>query len=327
MLYLFTDAAHCKRFARCIAHYAIVQHLACMIPPFLQPGNTIGIAATARKISLQEIDDAHTAIQKQGFKTIFSPTLFEVDRQFAGTDEQRAAGLNELIRNEEVKAIWCARGGYGSVRLLDKIDWAYWKKNPKWICGFSDVTAIHLHLQQNLGMASMHSEMMLGFTENTDAAHSSFFNALQGKAFGYLGQGHSLNRFGEAEAEIIGGNLSVLYSMLGSKTQPDTRGKILFLEDLDEYLYHVDRMMMALDRAGLLNNLAGLIIGGMSDMNDNAVSFGKTAEEIIADVTAKYNYPVLFDYPAGHIKSNCAFVLGATTKLAVGETVSVTQHW
>lgn len=298
-----------------------------MLPPFLQPGDTIGIAATARKISQEEIDDALTAIQRQGFKTVLSPTLFESDRQFAGTDEQRAIGLNALLRNDDVKAIWCARGGYGSVRLLDTIDWAYWQKHPKWICGFSDVTAIHLHLQQNLGMASMHSEMMLGYKDNADAAHNSFFNLLQGKPFSYQGQGHALNRAGKAAGELVGGNLSVLYSMLGSQTQPDTRGKILFLEDLDEYLYHIDRMMMAIDRAGLLNNLSGLIIGGMSDMNDNTIPFGKTAKEIIADVTAKYSYPVLFDYPAGHIPLNCAFVLGANTKLEVGETVSVTQHW
>jgi muramoyltetrapeptide carboxypeptidase len=297
-----------------------------MLPPFLKPGDTIGIAATARKISEVEIADALSAAKNHGFKTILSPTLFKVDRQFAGTDEQRATGLNELIRNDEVKAIWCARGGYGSVRLLEYIDWEYLEKHPKWICGFSDVTAIHLYLQQNLGMASVHSEMMLGYADNTEAAHQSFFNIIQGKSFNYLGLSHRLNRLGVAEAEVVGGNLSVLYSMLGSATQPDTRGKILFLEDLDEYLYHIDRMMMALDRAGLLRDLVGLIVGGMSDMNDNTIPFGKSAEEIIADVTAKYAYPIAFAYPAGHIANNCAFVLGAKTKMEVGDTVSVTQH-
>jgi muramoyltetrapeptide carboxypeptidase len=298
-----------------------------MLPPFLQPGDTIGIAATARKISRDEISVALQAAHNNGFKTMLSPTLFEVDRQFAGTDKQRADGLNALIHNDHVKAIWCARGGYGSVRLLDKIDWEYWRTHPKWICGFSDVTAIHLHLQQNVHMASIHSEMMLGYADNTATAHSTFFNLLRGKTFSYLGTSHRLNQPGQAEGELVGGNLSVLYSMLGSTTQPDTSGKILFLEDLDEYLYHIDRMMMGLDRAGLLNNLAGLVIGGMSDMNDNAVAFGKSAEEIIADVTEKYSYPILFDYPAGHIANNCAFVLGATTRLEVGDAASITQHW
>jgi muramoyltetrapeptide carboxypeptidase len=296
-------------------------------PPFLKPGDTIGIAASARKVDASEIEDALKAAKEAGFKTVLADNIYKASHQFSGNDEERASGINQLLKDREVHAIWCARGGYGSVRLLDKIDWKQWAATPKWICGFSDVTAIHLHLQQNLNMASMHSEMMLGFTDNTEAAHASFFNLLQGKAFSYLGQSHHLNRKGTCEGNIVGGNLSVLYSMLGSKTQPDTRGKILFLEDLDEYLYHVDRMMMALDRAGLLNDLAGLLIGGMSDMNDNAVPFGKTAEEIIADVTGKYDYPVAFGYPAGHITNNCAFVLGAKTKMEVGQTTtSITQH-
>ena len=297
------------------------------LPPFLTPGDTIGIAATARKISTAEIEAAMQDAQERGFTLVMAENLFKAENQFCGTDEERAAGLNQLLHNPEVKAIWCARGGYGSVRLLDKIDWGHWRKHPKWICGFSDVTAIHLHLQQNLNMASMHCEMMLGYAENAVAAHTTFFNTLQGKTFSYLSPSHKLNRPGKATGEIIGGNLSVLYSMLGSATQPDTTGKILFLEDLDEYLYHIDRMMMALDRANLLKNLVGLVIGGMSDMKDNTLPFGKTAEEIVADVVGKYDYPVCFDFPAGHIKSNCAFILGAQTTLEVGDNTSLTQHW
>ena len=303
-----------------------VCHIAVMLlPPFLKPGDTVGIAATARKISAAEIEDAKQAAMQHGFNIVLSPTLFASSNQFAGTDEERAGGLNSLLKNPDVKAIWCARGGYGSVRILNKIDWEYWQKHPKWICGFSDVTAIHLHLQQNLGMASMHSEMMLGFAENDDSAHTSFFSLLQGQALTYHAPTHELNRAGSAKGELLGGNISVLYSMLGSISQPDTKGKILFLEDLDEYLYHIDRIMMALDRANLLNNLAGLLVGGLSDMHDNTVPFGKTPEEIIADAVAKYAYPVGFNFPAGHIKNNLATVLGAETTMQVNGATTVTQ--
>lgn len=301
-------------------------HLAGMqMPPFLKPGDTIGIVASARKVSPEEIEAALTAAHNHGYKTLLADNIFQADNQFSGSDQARAAGINQMLHNPDVKAIWCARGGYGSVRLIDKIDWANWKQNSKWLCGFSDVTALHLHLQQNLNMASLHSEMMLGYTDNTEAAHATLFNALSGKTSAFVLPGEKLNRAGRAKGQLIGGNLSVLYSMLGSETQPDTTGKILFLEDLDEYLYHIDRMMMALERAGLLRNLAGLVVGGLSDMKDNAVPFGKTAEEIIADVVGKYTYPICFNFPAGHIKNNCALVLGAETELEVGDTVSFSQ--
>ena len=296
------------------------------IPPFLKPGNTIGIAASARKVSPDEIEAALAAANNHGYKTILADNIYQADHQFSGSDQARANGINQLLHNPDVKAIWCARGGYGSVRLIDKIDWVQWQKTPKWLCGFSDVTALHLHLQQNLNIASLHSEMMLGFSDNTEAAHGTLFNALGGQTSSYLLQAHALNNVGVAHGQLVGGNLSVLYSMLGSETQPETAsGKILFLEDLDEYLYHIDRMMMAIDRAGLLRNLAGLIVGGLSDMKDNAVPFGKTAEEIIADVAGKYAYPICFNFPAGHIKNNCAIVLGAETELEVGDTVSFSQ--
>ena len=303
-----------------------LRHLARMqLPPFLQPGDTIGIVASARKVNPNEIVDALKAAENQGFKTVLAENVYQADNQFSGSDQARADGINEMLHNPDVKALWCARGGYGSVRLIDKIDWAQWQKNPKWLCGFSDVTALHLHLQQNLNISSLHSEMMLGFADNTESAHLTLFNALGGKTSSFLLPGEKLNRAGTATGKLIGCNLSVLYSMLGSITQPDTAGKILFLEDLDEYLYHIDRMMMALDRAGLLRNLAGLIVGGLSDMKDNTVPFGKTAEEIIADVAGKYNYPICFNFPAGHIKNNCALVLGAETEVEVGNTVSFSQ--
>lgn len=295
------------------------------IPPFLKVGDTIGIAATARKVSLNEIEAALQYIQQAGFKTVLAANVFKEDNQFSGTDRLRADGLNELLHNPEVKAIWCARGGYGSVRLIDKIDWAAFAGNPKWLCGFSDVTALHAHLQQKIGVASLHAEMMLGFEKNTTEAHKSMLNALTGKANQFTFDAHPLNKNGSAKGELVGGNLSVLYSLLGSESQPDTNGKILFLEDLDEYLYHVDRMMMALKRAGMLQNISALLVGGLSDMKDNAVPFGKTAEEIICDAVAEFNVPVCFNFPAGHILDNRALVFGAKAEVGIAETVHFTQ--
>ena len=294
-------------------------------PPYLKNGDTIGIAATARKISIEEINEAINALHQAGFKTVLARNIFEVSDQFAGTDQQRADGVNRLLHNPDVKAIWCARGGYGSVRLIDKIDWEAFVKNPKWLCGFSDVTALHNHLQQHLGVASIHSEMMLGYGKNTTEAHQSLLNAIAGLENKYLFSNHALNVKGHANGQIVGGNLSVIYSMLGSESQLNTDGKILFLEDLDEYLYHIDRMMMALKRAGMLSNLKALVVGGMSDMKDNAIPFGKIAQKIILDTVKEFNYPVCFNFPAGHILDNRALVFGATAEIEIAETVTFSQ--
>ncbi len=296
-----------------------------IFPPYLKTGDTIGIASTARKVSEDELSAAIAYAEQKGFKTILSPTIYAAENQFAGADNVRVEGFNELLNNPDVKAIWCARGGYGSVRLLEKINWYQLQKTPKWICGFSDVTAIHNHIQQNLNMASLHSEMLVGFEKNTTEAHESLFNALMGNAAELRFQHYSLNKNGSATGQLVGGNLSVIYSMLGSKSQLNTAGKILFLEDLDEYLYHVDRMMMALKRAGMLANLKALVVGGMSDMRDNAIPFGKTAQEIIHDAVAEYDYPLCYNLPAGHIKNNNSLIFGNTATLNVAETCTLKQ--
>jgi len=294
-------------------------------PPYLKKGDAIGIAATARKITEEEIFGAISAMNQAEFRTVLADNIFSVSDQFAGSDHQRADGVNQLLRNPEVKAIWCARGGYGSVRLIDKIDWDAFAATPKWLCGFSDVTALHNHLQQDLNIQSIHAEMMLGFNKNTAAAHQSLLNALVGLENSYVFKGNLLNVNGRAQGEIVGGNLSVIYSMLGSRAQLNTAGKILFLEDLDEYLYHIDRMMMALKRAGMLESITALIVGGMSDMRDNAIPFGKTAEEIILDAVAEYDFPICFNFPAGHVKDNRALVFGATAEIEIGERVTFSQ--
>ena len=294
-------------------------------PPFLKPGDTIGIAATARKVAPHEIEAAISSLKTVGYNVVLASNIYSEDHQFSGSDAERSEGLNELIRNPEVRAIWIARGGYGSVRVLDKIDWQTLQKDPKWICGFSDVTALHSHIHTQLKMCTLHSEMMLGYEENTDQAHQTMMNLLDGNANTYRLDHHPLNRNGSATGQVVGGNLSVLYSLLGSESQINTDNKILFIEDLDEYLYHIDRMMMALKRAGMLANLKALVVGGMSDMNDNTIPFGKTAEEIIADVVSEYDYPVCYGFPAGHVKDNRAIALGAESTLNMDETITFSQ--
>lgn len=288
-----------------------------IIPPFLQPGDTVGIAATARKISREELAYCMETMAAWGLKVKLSPTLFDARNQFAGTDEQRAEGLSALLKDREVKAILCARGGYGTVRIVDMIDWNIVQQNPKWIIGYSDITVLQAHLLQNFGIATIHGTMAFNINEEKERqeAITSLKKVLFGEPVEYALPAHPLNKTGNAGGIITGGNLSVLYSLLGSVSFPDTAGKILFLEDLDEYLYHIDRMMMALKRAGVLKNLAGLVIGGMTEMKDNAIPFGKTAEEIIYEAVREYNYPLYFGLEAGHVKNNLAFPMAVMAEL------------
>lgn len=292
-------------------------------PEFLKTGDTIGIISTARKISKEEILPATTFFEKQGFKVIFGTNLFCEDRQFSGTDEQRASDLQEMFDNLEVKAVVCARGGYGTVRIIDKLDFSNFIQNPKWICGYSDVTVLHSHIH-NLGIETLHSTMPLNFPKDGSVNESmkSLIRALKGEKLSCTITPHKFNRIGKSSGIICGGNLSILYSLNGTPSDIKTGGKILFIEDLDEYLYHIDRMMMNLKRSGKLAHLAGLIVGGMSDMNDNTIPFGKTAEEIVYEAVAEYNYPVCFGFPAGHIAENYALKFGEILKLSIQEDKS-----
>ena len=283
-------------------------------PSKLQQGDQIGIISTARKINKKELVFAKNTLENWGLKAVFGDHLFQEHNQFAGTDKQRATDLQQMIDNPQIKAIICARGGYGTVRILDLVDFCRLQENPKWIAGYSDITALHSTLH-NLNISSLHSTMPINFSNNTNNSLESLKKALFGNPISYNFQTNKLNRIGRAEGKIIGGNLSIIYSLLGSNSDINTDGKILFLEDLDEYLYHVDRMMINLKRNGKLRNLAGLLIGGMNDMNDNSIPFGKNAMEIIAESVSEYNYPIAFNFPAGHIKDNNTIVLGQTSKL------------
>ena len=288
-------------------------------PPYLNRGDRVAIAAPARKISADELDPAIKLFESWGLEVTVPEHLFDTDHQFAGDDTTRAALLQQLLDDPEVRAVFCARGGYGTVRLIDRLDFSAFAQHPKWIVGFSDITVLHSHIHRHLGIETLHATMPIdipgiGSYPSTDSMHS----CLWGEQIAYHCAAQQLNRNGEAEGEVVGGNLSILYSLCGSPSDIDTAGKILFIEDLDEYLYHIDRMMMNLKRNGHLDNLAGLVVGSLSKMHDNTVPFGHTAEEIVREAVAEYSYPVCFGFEAGHIgTNNLALPLGHRAHLSV----------
>lgn len=285
-------------------------------PKLLSKGSKIAIVATARFITESDIEYSLQYLRDNGFEPVYDERLFAVSGQFAGGDDFRANVLQSYLDNPDIDAILCARGGYGTVRIIDKLKFDKFINKPKWIIGYSDVTVLHAKMQ-SLGFESIHASMPINFRDNTDAALTSLINALTSQDLYYEIKNSPLNIQGEAEAEIVGGNISVLYSMLGSSTFPDTKGKILFLEDLDEYLYHIDRMMFAFERAGIFNGIKGLIVGGLTKMHDNNIPFGKTAEEIILERVADKGIPVCFNFPAGHIDDNRAIILGRKIRLSI----------
>jgi len=287
-------------------------------PQPLQQGDLVAIVTTARKIDRADIQKAIELLESWGLNAVVGKTIGKADHQFGGTDADRITDFQEAMNNDAVKAIWCARGGYGTVRIIDALDFTAFISNPKWVLGFSDVTALHSHLH-NLGVHTIHGLMPITVKNSTSQAITSLKNCLFGNDIRYELPCESSNKYGNAEGVLVGGNLSMLYSLLGSVSAIKTDGKILFIEDLDEYLYHVDRMMMNLKRNGYFNNLKGLIVGGMTKMNDNTVPFGKTAVEIILDTIKEFDFPVCFNFPAGHLKDNRAMEFGRVVKFSVGK--------
>ena len=287
-------------------------------PISLKDGDSIGIVSTARKISKTELKPALELFKSWGLKVVLGKHLFGNHNQFSGTIEERSSDMQKMFDNKSIKAIVCARGGYGTVQIIDELDFTIFKENPKWIVGYSDVTVLHSHLN-TLGYQSLHASMPINFQDNTEKAIASLKNSLFGKEIKYEISSHPLNRSGKGQGELIGGNLSILYSLLSSSSQVDFNGKILFIEDLDEYLYHVDRMLMNFKRNQSLSQLKGIIIGGMTKMHDNEVPFGKSLEEIIFDAVKEYDFPICFNFPAGHLKDNQAIQFGQSATLEVSE--------
>ena len=289
-------------------------------PPYLNPGNKIGIISTARKLTESELEPALKVFADWGLEVVLGKYLFAEDHQYAGSDEQRATDLQRMLDDDEISAIICARGGYGTVRIIDRIDFSNFMKNPKWIVGYSDITVLHSHIHRNFGIETLHAIMPLNFPGSSEAL-SSLKKALFGKSLSYELEPHPFNRNGQCKGQLVGGNLSLLYSLNNTASDIDTNDKILFIEDLDEYLYHIDRMMINLRRSAKLEKLAGLIVGGMTEMNDNEVPFGKTAYEIIAEAVKPYSYPVIFNFPAGHVSDNRVLIIGRESEMTVSDRV------
>ena len=296
-------------------------------PAYLKKGDKIGIVSPARSITFEEVHPAIRFFQKHDLEVVLGSYVFSRQHQFAGSDEQRTRDFQHMLDDENIRAIVCSRGGYGTVRIVDNLDFTRFCEAPKWIVGFSDVTVLHAHIHRQFGIETLHAAMPVNIRgESQDETLQTMVNALFGKRITYSYPKPHLSREGHATGILTGGNLSVLYSLMGSVSEPDTAGKILFLEDVDEYLYHIDRMMMNLKRAGKLEKLKGLIAGGMTRMNDNTIPYGKTANEIIADAVKEYSYPLCFDFPAGHMDTNLALILGRKVSFSVGNEVELSFY-
>lgn len=291
-------------------------------PPYLKKKDKIRIVAPARKISQGEVGASKNVFESWGLHVEYGRHLFGKHHQFSGTDAERLEDFQAALDDPEVRAIVCARGGYGSVRIIDDLDFSRFQQAPKWIIGYSDITVFHSHINRHYNTETLHAEMPLNFGKKKTKAETikSLKAALFGKKISYGFPGNAKNRPGSATGKLCGGNLSMLYSLNGSPSDIETEGKILFLEDLDEYLYHVDRMMMNLKRSDKFARPAAVMIGGMSDMNDNAVAFGKNAQEIICDILGETDYPLCFGFPAGHIPDNRALIMGREASLEINES-------
>lgn len=290
-------------------------------PPFLQKGDTIAIVSTARKNIDDNLKPTIDLLEGWGLKVKIGNTIGLDYYQLAGTDEQRAADFQEQMDNPNIKAIWCVRGGYGTVKIIDKLDFTKFKQHPKWIIGFSDVTVLHSHLNR-MGIESLHAIMPVSVARATDDAKNSLCAALFNDTLAYTLECDALNHNGKAKGELVGGNLSILYSLLGSPSAIDCNDKILFIEDLDEYLYHFDRMMTNLKRNGCLTSLKGIIVGAMTEMKDNEIPWGRNALEIIEDTVKGLNIPIIYNFPAGHIRDNRTLIFGRQVSMEVNEKES-----
>ncbi|HVW95753.1 MAG TPA: LD-carboxypeptidase [Mucilaginibacter sp.] len=288
-------------------------------PPFLKKGDKIAITCPAKKLP-NPMTDAIALLESWGLEVVLGDTVNASYHQFAGDDAFRAKDLQRFIDDDDIKAIIAARGGYGTIRMIDLVDFSHFARHPKWVVGFSDITMLHAHLYANFGAPAIHGQMPMTIPDASARSLKTLHKALFGETLSYHIKKHKLNRHGVSEGILIGGNLSILVSLSGSVSDLDYDGKILFIEDVGEYLYAVDRLLRTLKRAGKLQHLAGLIAGGFSALKDNDIPFGQSVPEIIKEVVREYDYPVCFGFPAGHVPDNCSLVLGKTLQLDVNES-------
>lgn len=292
-------------------------------PAYLKAGDTVAIVAPSGilKNRNEEINRAQKLLESWGLNVTIGKHVFEQAGHFAGTDMQRTEDLQKAINDPTVKAIWSARGGYGTVRVLDNLDYSSLNKHPKWLIGYSDITALHNDLH-NAGFESIHALMCTSLTEDLseiEESVNSFKKAIFGEGLTYEISGSKYNKPGNATGQLVGGNLTLLHTMLGSRTSINTDGKIIFIEEIGEYAYHIDRMLISMKRAGYFENCKGIIVGDISKVRRNTTPWGKPVKQLILDVFENYDFPILFDFPAGHEKDNRALILGRTIDLKVSK--------
>jgi muramoyltetrapeptide carboxypeptidase len=304
------------------------------IPPYLKAGDTIAITSPAGFVTEKEIEAGVAKIKELGFNVLVGTSIGKKHFSFGGTDEERLTDFQSLLDNNTVKAIFCARGGYGFVRIIDQLNFSTFKNNPKWIIGFSDITVLHSHVHKQLQIATVHGKMCSQFPEVWNEADAeqqatlmSVFNCITGTAHTYTAPFNSNNKLGNITSIVVGGNLKTIESLSGSKSDIDTKGKILFVEDVGEALYSIDRMFYNLQRSGKLNRLAGLMVGGFKFRDENPNnSFGETVYDIVAKHTQTFNYPIAFDFPVGHQKNNYALICGGTYSLQITNEGTTLQY-
>lgn len=292
-----------------------------MRPPYLKAGDTVAIVAPSGILRNRtaEVEQAKNLLKSWGLFVEVGKNVFNQNNHFAGTDDERWDDLQKAMDNPKISAIWCARGGYGTVRILDKLNYTKFKKNPKWVIGYSDITALHNQLNKE-GFESLHAMMCTSLQDEQNTIKETietFKNALFGKPLTYTLEGSKYNKTGSASGQLVGGNLSILASMLGSETSIDASGKILFIEEIGEYEYTIDRMLQSLKRAGYFENCKGVLVGDITKVRKNTTLWGSSVQQLILDVLAEYNIPIAFNMPAGHEKDNRALILGRTVLLSV----------
>jgi len=298
-------------------------------PPYLKAGDTVAIVAPSGilKNRNDEVAQAKKLLENWNLKVVIGAHVFKKDNHFAGTDAERCEDFQNALDNPKIKAIWSARGGYGTVRILDNLDYSKFIESPKWIIGYSDITALHNQIHTK-GVESIHALMCVSLTEDLNKIKESvatFKAAIFGEPIQYKLEASNYNRAGMATGQLVGGNLTMLHTMLGSNTSINTSGKILFIEEIGEYKYHIDRMLQSMKRAGYFENCKGVIVGDMSKLRKNTTLWGTSVQQLILDALAEYNFPIAFNMPAGHENDNRAMIMGRTIELHVNKTESVVK--